>query len=630
MTYFHFSLVSVLFVLWGRFYACDGRIGNETILVVGAAGFVGSYATASLVSSGLNVIAIDAFSVESNLMKRYRSWRLLMEMNVNIERLNICVIDMKSFFYEKDVKHVVFLGNESQHGNDPCIEKVFHFWNANVAASAIAYNPMFVYMTQQSMTNLAFASDADGEGGMVVRIVVDVTFGPLDDDAPVQGVTKPFRKSADPTLVIEVANTILLILQHSREYVKNTNIRSIQVNLVSSAIAEPTQQITKSILDQHEEKDVSFLQKERNKQQIMDMHLTLLRAFTRTDEVRTKRRVGVIVRLNLSSEVGTLSGQQRFNNLPVLRMPCASECGTASTDCIVTGYDAVIPTTKALTKECEVVLYTIGIHRNQSSLKMIQAKNKLLTSCSLAFIHKMSPLSQSAGRVYQGWTLVRVHGIESFQSARKASRLPKLNPARFFAPNVQHAVYFDSSSSPTLDPGDVAAQMLSKDKSKRAGVLMFHHPTLMYYGPSSVRSAMEEAELAKSRSSMVGLLELQKMAYEKATEKVLQGTKNTIMPTALFIIWDLHSRAAHDFRCEWYSEYLLWADRDQVALFFILAKASHAQNSTNAAFDEWIPLSKPPRSMYLRLLLGKNEKYPFFIKGEDDEKGYPVSSLHTG
>ena len=69
-----------------------------------------------------------------------------------------------------------------------------------------------------------------------------------------------------------------------------------------------------------------------------------------------------------------------------------------------------------------------------------------------------------------------------------------------------------------------------------------------------------------------------------------------------------------------YSEYLIWADRDQVALFFILAKASHALNSSSAAFDEWIPLSKSPRSMYLRLLLGKNEKYPFFIKGEDDEK----------
>ena len=159
---------------------------------------------------------------------------------------------------------------------------------------------------------------------------------------------------------------------------------------------------------------------------------------------------------------------------------------------------------------------------------------------------------------------------------------------------------------------------------------MFHHPTLMYYGPNSMRSAMEEAELAKTRSSMASRLEHQKVAYEIATKKALQGTKNTIMPTALFIIWDLHSRAAHEFRCEWYSEYLLWGDRDQVALFFILARASHALKSTNAALDEWIPLSKSPRPMHLRLLLGKNEKYPFFIKGEDDEKGYPVSSLHSG
>lgn len=623
MKYFHFSVISFLIVLCSRFLVCDGVAGNETILVVGAAGFVGCHAAAGLVSRGWNVVAVDGFTVESNLMKRYRTWQLLIDMDIEVDRMNICAIEVKTLFQNNNVKHVVFLESET-----PCIEKVLVSWNEHIASlkqvfDVSSYRPTFVYVTHHSSSEkVVLATNRGEEGGLLVQITADTVYGPMDSS------TEPLlqKSGISPIYMMDVINTIQLVVEHGWEYVKNTHIRTLQVALVSSATIEPVQH------GKGNEHNLSWVHKVRDKQRIDDMHSSLLQSLIHQNEVnaKEKKELNVTVHLNATSEGEILGSLQWYKEVPALLMPCASECAATLHDCIVTGYDSVIPMTKSLTRECHVVLYTIGIHRNQSSLKTIQSKDTISTFCNLAFIHQNSPLSESAGQVHKGWTLVRVQGLDAFQSARKASRLPKLNPARFFAPNVQYAVYFDSSSSPTFHPSDVAAQMLSKDKMKRAGVLMFHHPTLMYYGPNSMRSAMEEAELAKTRSSMASRLEHQKVAYEIATKKALQGTKNTIMPTALFIIWDLHSRAAHEFRCEWYSEYLLWGDRDQVALFFILARASHALKSTNAALDEWIPLSKSPRPMHLRLLLGKNEKYPFFIKGEDDEKGYPVSSLHSG
>merc|ERR1711871_65029 len=79
--------------------------------------------------------------------------------------------------------------------------------------------------------------------------------------------------------------------------------------------------------------------------------------------------------------------------------------------------------------------------------------------------------------------------------------------------------------------------------------------------------------------------------------------------------------------------------------FFIIAMIQSLKEAISDIFQEWIslgPIERPRRSeatqsnlsngvihdSYLRLLLGKNEDYkPFFIKGEDDEKGYPKSTM---
>jgi hypothetical protein len=343
----------------------------------------------------------------------------------------------------------------------------------------------------------------------------------------------------------------------------------------------------------------------------------------------------------------TPSGFRNTTN-PV-RLPCASECSSPS-DCLPSAYDYATDQSKRITRNCDVVYYTVGLHRLQSTLKKVESSH-MPTECCIAYIASESPLSRIEKSAYNGWSLIRLNlahlnasafGPTSL-SARKASRLPKINPARFFSAKVRYAVYFDSSSTPTLDPREIKSFMFSnsQDSRKRASVVMFHHPTLMYYGGSAIRSAMEEAEAALPRSGTPAVLVKQKIAYAKASRKSIYRDELSykIMPTALFIIWDLRSKTAHEFRCQWYDEYSLWGDRDQVSLFYTLASITMRHRLKTDVLQEWIPLRSPSTETknthgqlpHLRLLLGKGENYsPFFIKGEDDEKGYPKSKMNDG
>ena len=147
---------------------------------------------------------------------------------------------------------------------------------------------------------------------------------------------------------------------------------------------------------------------------------------------------------------------------------------------------------------------------------------------------------------------------------------------------------------------------------------------------------MDEAEAALSRSGTPEILKKQKIAYSKASRRSIYRDQLTynVMPTALFIIWDLRSKTAHELRCQWFDEYSLWGDRDQVSLFYTIASITARYRIKTDVLQEWIPLkasSTGDKQPHLRLLLGKNENYsPFLIKGEDEEKGYPKNTMNDG
>jgi nucleoside-diphosphate-sugar epimerase len=602
------------------------NVESESILVVGAAGFIGYHVMAALVSDGnirRDVIGIDNYS-PSATYKRQRSWDLLRKFNAHITEIDACdvvkfdkLLDRFSFTHVLDLTHRRY---DSLSRNRVCSHQIYNSLSRYTLSNSHS-KILLVYISFLNSPFYENSANAPKSGVTVLNIQVDANiYGPWDRPNSSMHVTLNMLKNMSsmsrseieplppasgernpaPQRLIHVSGIIDTVL-------KVINSKDVMTNLTISV--ESVESISDVIDLLHKKKlyrSSPFIQ-ERHTHSVSSTKMLL------------KSRL-----------YETLSW---YTNYTHVKLPCASEC-SSSRDCFPSRYDDAIVASNRLSSNCDVVFYTVGLHQFQSSLKKVNSP-KISSSCCIAFILFGSPLSDREKDAYNGWNLIRVHATTGFESARKASRVPKLNPARFFARRVRYAVYFDSSSTPTLNPEDVPEYMTSPDNAKRASVLMFHHPTIMYYGESSVRSAMSEADLAKIRSGMPDRLEEQKHAYEQASLKndYFDELRYTAMPTALFIIWDLHSMSSHEFRCRWYDEYILWGDRDQVSLFYILAGYASRLNYKSAAFQEWLQISSMTSKIpsYLRLLLGKKEIYsPFFTKGEDSEKGYPKNSMNSG
>ena len=108
------------------------------------------------------------------------------------------------------------------------------------------------------------------------------------------------------------------------------------------------------------------------------------------------------------------------------------------------------------------------------------------------------------------------------------------------------------------------------------------------------------------------------------------------MPVGMFIIHDLSSRGAQQVRCEWLNEYLHWADRDQPALYFVLAKLAKDNNMVHELKDGITKMyMHRGESEYLRLFnntsacKGCSLHYlPFFLIS--GKRGYDQMSKNFG
>jgi hypothetical protein len=597
------------FLLWNSLTldVIVARAENQkpAVLLIGAAGFIGSRTLSTLLNPGAVsnssadgsangislrdafILGVDNFAPGySSALKRQRTWDLIGE-DANFMELEVCDMDeFRRIFERFQFTHVVNLAEEKHHN-----EEIGHMsreclhGTLNVIAQSSAkreFSTVYVYLRSTEFADFnrdQSYHEVTGVNKGYLRFF-ELTFGHVNQNSSVQTERQKTQGMLD------------------RETQWNSSTTIVVADVISAIIKVLSDTITSY--------DTSV-----------------------TNEISP-------VRVNIH---GSITQKQTALGDAIV-LPCASECASPY-DCSPSVYDDAVDQSKQSTRNCDTVYYTVGLHRLQSSLKKVESMH-MSVDCCLAYIAMESPLSKREKSTYNGWRLIRLSLTRAANSsmfgptasARKVSRLPKINPARFFSMRVRYAVYFDSSSTPTLDPRIIESYM--HGSQRRASVLMFHHPTLMYYGGSAIRSAMDEAEAALPRSGTPDLLKKQKVAYSKASRRSIYRDQLTynVMPTALFIIWDLRSKTAHELRCQWFDEYSLWGDRDQVSLFYTIASITARYRIKTDVLQEWIPLKASgtgDKQPHLRLLLGKNENYsPFFIKGEDEEKGYPKNTMNDG
>ena len=137
-------------------------------------------------------------------------------------------------------------------------------------------------------------------------------------------------------------------------------------------------------------------------------------------------------------------------------------------------------------------------------------------------------------------------------------------------------------------------------------------------------------------TAQVSSISRQRDAYQVATDISEGKLQYNVMPVGMFIIHDLTSRCARQVRCEWLNEYLLWADRDQPPLYFVLAKIAKDHDMVHELINGITKVgTHHGESEYLRLFNNTSackgctlHYLPFFLPS--GEKGYDPKSKNLG
>ena len=264
--------------------------------------------------------------------------------------------------------------------------------------------------------------------------------------------------------------------------------------------------------------------------------------------------------------------------------------------------------------------------------------------CAVAFIAANSLLSKlvrNNNTAYFGnWAVVEVDFSDypdstliSLGNPRKVSRLPKISPGLFFASTVHHALYIDSKLEFVGDPltmmnfkdrKTVDRRTRKKVNVTAAFVAVRHELSHTIYEegeqhklsccpscaiiiiiilqPVIVVEAIFKVRRDFSRSVTYYPYELRQQVkhYRKLGHQLNMSYVNVFEGAVL--LHNLKSIPGYHFRCMWYREYLLWADRDQISGGFALANSarisrnvsSSTPESRNETIKDWIPIGRDP------------------------------------
>jgi hypothetical protein len=279
--------------------------------------------------------------------------------------------------------------------------------------------------------------------------------------------------------------------------------------------------------------------------------------------------------------------------------PCAANCGITS--CFPSAWDAAAAQSKILTAGCTYVLYSVAIDDRADSFNPIDNYWGDSLTCSVLFLSKHSVYLQrniDASKV-GNWNIVPVEKLtdSGFSDGRKASRVPKLSPGKFFAESAQYAIYVDAKLKLRKHPAELLRNHLDRTKY----VVL----ALINIFPAIRDLTNEVALIAGARSTRptvthdFGMLQHQEKIYAS-----LNITGAGLAIDGALIMSDLRSPAATQFSCMWLNQVLRFSDRDQVAFQGALWYFSHRNNDTTVDADGFrhVALDTTAGRHYLRML----------------------------
>jgi UDP-glucuronate 4-epimerase len=645
MTILNIFAVSLLCI-----YVCSaspGDLSQTSVLVTGAAGFIGSHLSMALYKEGCrSIVAIDNFDAYYSIyLKRLRADLLTNVTGIKITEGDVCDVSfMKNLFTENSFTHVVHLA--AQPGVRYSFVNPLSYIRNNIECFTVLMEQMRLThnTADRPLPRLLYASSSSVYG-LNDKI-------PFSEEDPVlhpsnlYGATKRAdellahsyhhlygmttigfrfftvygprgRPDMAAALFTEgILNGRPLTLYNKGELLRDyTYVDDIADGLVAAVARKENDGFIVYNLGNKKpvttNEFLSLLEGYLGKKAVVkyeDSKADMAVTFANTSLASANLDFHAKTSLDegLKNYIDWYKAEQRS------LMPCVSECSYENI-CFESGWGEVAAQSRLLTDKCNIVFYTVAMLARTAELH--DAPEDSLT-CNIAFVKEDSQLFQKIKKqgtgtdlTYNNWVIVPIKdGPFSLRNSRKPSRVPKLNPGNFFAPSVEYAVYGDTSIQLETSVKEVVKHMVMNDNDdgNKAVFAAMRHPLAFV---ENIFNEFDHVQrhAAKSRPSVAQYPN--KVAEHMSACKSYQQKHDNLLFENVFegslLVHYLKSPVAKQFRCRWFREYQEWSDRDHLAGAFTTAMMNYDFNKNEKGGEnaEWIPIGKYGGSVeYIRIL----------------------------
>lgn len=554
-------------------------------LVTGGAGFIGSHLLLALAQGRCrHVQAVDSFDAEYSVaVKRERADRVWRETGFRVMQADACnATTLRKLLQKSKFTHLIHMVRHIDLNSTlNCLRRVLSAVDHTQRSKQLASRIDVLYVVSEKTANHSDFSGVLYRGVSTVQIISPTVYGP--SDRPEQ----PLPTLAQRILFGQPINSSEW---NSFQYIYINDL--VDGILGAVAMRKDTPSRVEYIAQSGPAVSVSSVVS------LMQKRLKSAAIVIGTED---DRGTGFVEPLNLAydivSKTSFADGLNLFLDSFILRekglSPCMSECSYPAA-CFEDAWDAAALLSRALTERCLLVYYTVATQVNTSRLHPAPKES---AGCNIAFLNVNSLLFKEVAAFstkvylnYSAWTIVPLKDLDSefHKDTRKPSRLPKLNPAKFFAPSVRYALYGDTSIM-LLETTQKILSLMFPQSGRESIFAAVRHPRVntntVFDEINNVQHAME---VRKSVTNYPMKIAEQKLAYESYMNKFQGLNFNNVFDGSL-LLHDLQSPVAKEFRCHWYRNYMEWSDRDQLSGAFIIGYLSHQFNSkTTGRQAEWI------------------------------------------
>lgn len=617
--------------IFGVFSACQctaGDLSQASVLITGAAGFIGSHLVMNLFKQGCrSIVAIDNFDAYYSVyLKRLRADLVQNTTGVRVTQGDVCDVEfMRSMFMEHSFTHVVHLA--AQPGVRYSFVRPLSYIRNNIECFTVLMEQIRLThdKPKRPLPRLLYASSSSVYG-LNEKI-------PFSEEDPVLHPSNLYgaTKRADELLAFsyhhlygittvgfrfftvygprgrpDMAAALFtegilsgkpIVLFNKGELLRDyTYVEDIADGL-AAAVARV-------------EDDKFMVYNLGNKQPVStNTFLSLLEGylgkkavvkyeFSKADMAVTFANTSLAAaNLGFAAKTSIEEGLKKYTDWFKAHesslMPCVAECSHAGM-CFQSGWEGPARLSTALTEKCSVVVYTISTLTRTNELGAAPADN---VGCNIAFLNEKSGLFQKLSKsgastsVYGNWIVVPVGDI--IDVPNYPSMVPKLSPGKFFAPQVHYAIYVISTADVKIPVKQLLDRMVVKETGETAVFAASEHMNL------NVVSIYDDFEIVHkmAKNRILPIISHKKIEEHKTACKSYQlkfpGLKfDNNIDSSLFV-HDLTSEVAKQFRCRWFRDHQEWTDRDHLSASITLGLMNNEFSEIEAGNRaEWLALGK--------------------------------------